>query len=236
MLLPATHMQTLALSAWKAELPAIFGNDEIRASDLAPVLGRQSRGLTLAYAHAVMLANRAYLSTSSLTSARSEIRQCVGAARVVVETVVAIWVEEPGFQTGWWTRYITFCALVVANVYAVRRLADEGAALSREEEEELGSDLKMFSLAEKLQDQFLSGAAEEGGPVLMRYRCILEELRAEYRRQKAKKTRVVGDVAMGNTESVSVPDGVELEDKVEEWEAIQWADMDAWAHKNKYVG
>jgi len=58
-------------------------------------------------------------------------------------------------------------------------------------------------LVEKLQDQFLgggSGGVGEGGLVEMRYRCVLEQLRAECRRQKARKIGVVGEVAMGNME------------------------------------
>lgn len=194
------------------------------------------------------MATRPFLTASAFNSnpagtTAAAVRKCISAARVVIETALSVQDEEPHFQMHWWTAYITFCALVVTNVYAIQRLSTD-AVQPEMESDGMGRDLKLFSLAEKLQEQFLGGshgdgeATQEEGPVVRRYRCVLEELRAEYRRQKEKRAaagaedKIMADVGDGLPLDGPREDGF----KSEAWEPANWTDLDAWVHKNRRLG
>jgi len=242
--LAATRHFATALTDWKASLPAIFGNDEIRASDLAPVLGRQSRSLTLAYAHAMILATRPCLvgPLASDPIAIDATRKCIAAAQTIVETTLAIADEEPHFQLPWWTAYVTFTALVVTNVYAIRRLASSGARHIEDAEPEsdvLSRDLKLFSMAEKLQERFVNGLGE--GLVGVRYRIVLDALRGEYRRLKTvretgRDDALMADAVDGQGVATNAAAQAAVEAEPVAWEATEWAELDAWTHKYRAVG
>jgi hypothetical protein len=88
----ATHYTTL-LQAWRASLPAFLDPDKVEPSLLIPILQRQSRMLSLAYAHTVILINRPFL-LSSFASLKwrkgheageyeGNVRQCLDAAMII---------------------------------------------------------------------------------------------------------------------------------------------------------
>ena len=89
--------RTAELKAWKDTLPAFLEPTKVDPSILVPIFQRQSTVLTLAYAHALILANRQFLLSNfvdltrpaSSTDERVEfhIQECVEAALVAVNTV-----------------------------------------------------------------------------------------------------------------------------------------------------
>ncbi|RPB07429.1 hypothetical protein P167DRAFT_529996 [Morchella conica CCBAS932] len=171
----ATHYTT-QLQAWRASLPAFLDPDKVEPSLLIPILQRQSRMLSLAYAHTVILINRPFL-LSSFASLKwrkgheageyeGNVRQCLDAAMIIAKIVDDYSAGQQVFSAFWFTQYVAFCAVVILYVYTIQRKLDSPLVWE-----------KYFEAAEKCQEQLMTAAKDNS--LAQRYRIVLEELKLE---------------------------------------------------------
>ncbi|TKA82449.1 hypothetical protein B0A49_00048 [Cryomyces minteri] len=183
----ATQKRTRDLQRWREQLPPILG--AVRASSLIPIFQRQNTVLRLAYAHAIILANRPFLLSNFADLARrpgskhqkfrENIQECVKAAKMVVKVVNQIAEDGMLFQVFWFTQYISFCAVAVLYIYTIQQHQSEAIAMTPSTVEGDGEDC--FDLAQRCQ-RSIAGATRQNSPS-RRCSLILEELRLEVFRQ-----------------------------------------------------
>lgn len=162
----SAHRLIQRVNEWRLSLPLHLGS--IRPSLLIPSYRRQATVLKLAHSHAIMHASRLFLLGGSASLYETQVRDCIAAARSVLDTVDGMAKEGPIFHAFWWTHYVTFCALVVVYVWEIQQ---------RRTRRDIGSDNRpsLMSLAERCQTH-LSHATATNSPS-RRYAVILEEFR-----------------------------------------------------------
>ena len=231
------------LYAWREALPPHLGT--IRPLSLIPCFRRQAMALKLAYAHALMHANRPFLLGVADQSQLSEQIEestsvCINAARMALETVDSIVGDSTMFHAYWWMPYVTFCALAVVYVWEIQQKANG---------ETLGEDSSLFDLAERCQNHLAQATAADSPS--RRYSIILEELRLEARsgsmRQSAFPMQPVsegdngmqpGYVPQGADAGLSMDLGnvfpgqgeasfLGMQNPLNEWQATDWLDLDS---------
>ncbi|KAF9880141.1 hypothetical protein CkaCkLH20_02095 [Colletotrichum karsti] len=175
----AAHRFSEKIHEWRASLPPHLGS--IRPSMLIPSFRRQATVLKLAYSHAIMHANRLFLLGNLSSGSETQILECIGAARTVLETVDGMAAEGPIFHAFWWTQYVTFCALLVTYVWDIQQKR-RGIVL---EAEGSAKHAKLMDLAERCQTH-LAHATASNSPS-RRYAIILEEFRTEGLGQMSRK-------------------------------------------------
>ena len=184
--------RTAELRAWKDSLPAFLEPTKVDPSILVPIFQRQSTVLTLAYAHALILANRQFLlnnfldltSPVSSTDERVEfhIQECVEAALVAVNTVSDFVEKGMLYRTFWFSQYISFCAIATLYVYAIRRYQTQrpDAAQMNANDAILVPKrgyMECFEAAEKCRT-LIASKTENNSPS-RRYSIILDELKRQ---------------------------------------------------------
>ncbi|KAI6784162.1 fungal specific transcription factor domain-containing protein [Emericellopsis cladophorae] len=108
------------LYAWREELPPHLG--AIRPLSLIPSFRRQSMGLKLSYAHALMHANRPFLMGADRTEEEEKSTiVCINAAKLALDTVDSVVGDTIMFHAFWWTPYVTFCALTNVYVWEIQK-------------------------------------------------------------------------------------------------------------------
>ncbi|POR37001.1 Uncharacterized protein TPAR_02803 [Tolypocladium paradoxum] len=154
-----------AVDEWRASLPVHLGS--VRPSMLILSYRRQATVMKMAHSHAVMHASRMFL-LSDVSLYENHVKDCVAAARVVLETVDGMAKEGPIFHAFWWTHYVTFCALVVVYIWEIqqRRM---GRVVDRE------ARISLLNLAGRCHTH-LAQATATNSPS-RRYAVILEEFR-----------------------------------------------------------
>ncbi|KAK7204895.1 fungal-specific transcription factor domain-containing protein [Myxozyma melibiosi] len=178
---------TSDLKAWYATLPAFLDPKRVQPSLLMTLLQRQSRMLSLAYAHSLILVNRPFLLTSfaSLTPGKygyaereaddgdheAGIQECLSAAMIAVAIIDDLSESQEVFSALWFTQYVAFCSVVVLYVYTIRSRAEGGESWQ-----------EYLEAAQKCQRQISSAAKENS--LAQRYSIILEELRVEAVRER----------------------------------------------------
>ena len=196
----AAHRATRDLHEWRRSLPPYLG--PIRPSTLVPSFRRQATALRLAYSHAIIHANRPFLlghmSDGAGASAAESVRECISAARVILETVDGMAGEGTLFHAFWWTPYVTFCALAVVYVREIQRNTSG---------EEPG-DPSWAELA-NLADGCLSHLAKATpfNSPNRRYNVILEELRIEARNQRGRTNLSGPEHRVDNDQGEMATDG-----------------------------
>lgn len=185
----AAERWTTALKAWRESLPAFLNSDKVDPSMLIPIFQRQSTVLKLAYAHALILANRQFLLSNFAELTRlpnlpsrtiqGGLKECIDAAVLVVDTVNSFIEERRMSRAFWFTHYISFCAISALYVYTIQRSLPQALAQVR-----TGSDkpidethLQLFRAAEKCQQGIVETTAENSP--FRRYNIILGELQRE---------------------------------------------------------
>lgn len=128
-----------------------------------------------------MHANRLFLLGNLSSGSETQILECLGAARTVLETVDGMAAEGPIFHAFWWTQYVTFCALLVTYVWDIQQKR-RGILL---ENEGKIKHAKLMDLAERCQTH-LAHATASNSPS-RRYAIILEEFRTEGLGQMSRK-------------------------------------------------
>ena len=189
-----THAEqrTAQLKAWKDSLPVFLDPDKVDPTMLVPVFRRQSTVLTLAYAHALLLANRQFLLSNfidltrpaSYTDHRVEfhVQECVEAALVAVNTVSNFAENGSLYRTFWFAQYISFCAMATLYVYAIRRYQTLSTPRARGEDDSTALLSKRgymyyFEAAEKCRT-LIASKTENDSPS-RRYSIILDELKRQ---------------------------------------------------------
>ncbi|KAK7428065.1 hypothetical protein QQZ08_005497 [Neonectria magnoliae] len=162
----AAHKLNQRIHDWHASLPLHLGS--IRLSMLITSYRRQATVLKLAHSHAIMHANRLFLLDTSTATYETQVTECMGAAKVVLETVDYMAQDGPIFHAFWWTHYVTFCALVVTYVWEMQQQR-AGRQIG------IQNRAKLIELAEKCQTH-LARATASNSPS-RRYAVILEEFR-----------------------------------------------------------
>lgn len=118
-----------------------------------------------------MHANRLFLLGNLEASSEPQVAECIGAARVVFETVDRLAKDGPLFHAFWWTHYVTFCALLVTYVWEIQQ-ARRGGALGVQ-----GDHGRLLELASRCH-RHLANATATNSPS-RKYAVILEEFRRE---------------------------------------------------------
>lgn len=179
---------TAELKAWKESLPAFLEPAKVDPSMLIPIFQRQSTVLRLAYAHALILANRSSILNNFADLSRRQdlleeglegsLKECIDAAMLVVETVNRFIHEGKLSRAFWLTSYISFCAIATLYVYAIQQ------SISRQPDNlppgsEVRKDLYIqhFEAAEKCQRRIAQTTSKTS--LFRRYNIILDELRKE---------------------------------------------------------
>ncbi|TEA18079.1 Activator of stress genes 1 [Colletotrichum sidae] len=176
----AAHRFSKEIHKWRASLPPHLGS--IRPSMLIPSFRRQATVLKLAYSHAIMHANRLFLLGNYSSGSETQIMECMGAARTVLETVDGMAAEGPIFHAFWWTQYVTFCALLVTYVWDIQQKR-RGISL---EGDGKAKHAKLMELAARCQTH-LAHATASNSPS-RKYAIILEEFRTEGLGQMSRKS------------------------------------------------
>jgi hypothetical protein len=186
------EQRTAELKAWKESLPAFLEPTKVDPSILVPIFQRQSTVLTLAYAHALILANRQFLLSNfidltcpaSHTDDRveSHIQECVEAALVAVNTVSNFVENGMLYRTFWFSQYISFCAIATLYVYAIRRYQMQRATAQQMDEDNTiqvpkRGYMEYFEAAEKCR-VLIANKTENNSPS-RRYSIILDELKRQ---------------------------------------------------------
>jgi hypothetical protein len=184
--------RTAELKAWKDTLPAFLEPTKVDPSILVPIFRRQSTVLTLAYAHALILANRQFLLSNfvdltrpaSSTDERVEfhIQECVEAALVAVNTVSTFVENGMLYRTFWFSQYISFCAIATLYVYAIRRYQTQRTTAEPMDVNNAivvptRGHMEYFEAAEKCRT-LIASKTENNSPS-RRYSIILDELKRQ---------------------------------------------------------
>lgn len=230
------------LYSWREALPPHLGT--IRPLSLIPCFRRQAMALKLAYAHAIMHANRPFLlgGDGGQQSAQLEdsVMDCINAAKMALETVDSIVGDGSLFHAFWWMPYVTFCALAVVYVWEIQHKANG---------ESLSDDPSLLDLAERCQSHLAKATAADSPS--RRYSIILEELRLEAKQGSAQAflaqyqaltdnnagvsggmqhddtampsdlTQVFPNQHQGDTHLAGMPN------PLNEWQATDWLDLDS---------
>lgn len=231
------------LHAWREALPPHLGT--IRPLSLVPSFRRQAMALKLAYAHALMHANRPFLlggadQTQSSDQLEESTSVCINAAKMALETVDSIVGDGTLFHAFWWMPYVTFCALAVVYVWEIQQKANGEA---------LNEDSSLFDLAERCQNHLAQATAADSPS--RRYSIILEELRLEARQgsmtQSASAFQPMPEGAdamhpgyvqqsdglsmdLGNVNVFSNQGETSflgMQNPLNEWQATDWLDLDS---------
>ncbi|KAK0101630.1 hypothetical protein ONS95_006792 [Cadophora gregata] len=170
------------LKAWKTSLPAFLNPSKVDPSMLISIYQRQSTVLSLAYAHALILANRpSLLSNFADLAKRTEppsdepsnsLKECISAAMIVVDTVTDLIEEKRMRHSFWFTHYISFCAISTLYVYTLQQ-----CLLPRQSGSSTPPDTHVFEAARKCQ-QSIEETTTKASP-FAKYNIILEELKKE---------------------------------------------------------
>ncbi|KAG9255811.1 putative C6 transcription factor [Emericellopsis atlantica] len=217
------------LYAWREELPPHLGT--IRPLSLIPSFRRQAMALKLAYAHALMHANRPFLMGVDRTEEEEESTTvCINAAKLALETVDSIVGDTIMFHAFWWTPYVTFCALAVVYVWEIQKGASNA------------DNPSLFALAERCQGHLAASTVTDSPS--QRYSVILEELRQEARQGLAHQHQLTDNASMaamaqsepnqlqmdfGIFPSGPIPEANPLGLPLNEWQATDWLDLDSSA-------
>lgn len=184
--------RTAELKAWKDTLPAFLEPTKVDPSILVPIFQRQSTVLTLAYAHALILANRQFLLSNfadltrpvSSTDGRVEfhIQECIEAALVAVSTVSAFVEHGKLYRTFWFSQYVSFCAIATLYVYAIRCYHTQRTATGLMDMTggivvPKRSHMEYFEAAETCR-RLIASKTETNSPS-RRYSIILDELKRQ---------------------------------------------------------
>jgi hypothetical protein len=190
---------TSELKAWKESLPAFLEPAKVDPSILVPIFQRQSTVLRLAYAHALILANRPSLLNNfgdlsrrqglPQTEPEGSIKECIDAAILVVDTVNGFIEEGKMCKAFWFTHYISFCAIATLYVYTIqqsipclhntdRQNNDGDNSVQRSTPRSRPSpNTQYFEAAEKCQ-RSIAETTVKTSP-FRRYNIILDELKSE---------------------------------------------------------
>ncbi len=173
------------LHEWRASLPPLLG--AINPSSLVAPFRRQSTAVRLAYAHAVIHANRPFLLSNLVEeggrvqprNSETQVLECIYAAGQVLEMVDTMVGDGTLFYAFWWTHYVAFCALAVVYIWEIQEDKAETAS-------QPPGDLdpgQLFELAERCQAHL--GQATAANSPSRRYSIILQELREEAKQRNA---------------------------------------------------
>lgn len=191
-LLTHAEQRTAELKGWKDGLPAFLEPTKVDPSILVPIFQRQSTVLTLAYAHALILANRQFLLSNfvdltrptSSADQRVELRiqECIEAALVVVNTVNNFVENGTLYRTFWFSQYISFCAIETLYVYAIRGYQTQRAAAEQMDTSNATlipkrGYMEYFEAAEECRT-LIARKTESNSPS-RRYSIILDELKRQ---------------------------------------------------------
>lgn len=175
---------TIELKQWKESLPPFLNPAKVDPSMLVPIFQRQSTVLRLAYAHAMILANRPSLLSKfadlqrvqELASGEStgSLKECIDAALEVVVTVNTLIQAEQMRKAFWFTHYISFCAISAMYVYTIQRCLSQGGNTSPEPS---NTTARYFDAAAKCQES-IEKTTTTTSP-FHRYNLILAELKKE---------------------------------------------------------
>jgi hypothetical protein len=190
---------TAELKAWKESLPAFLDPTKVDPSILVPVFQRQSTVLRLAYAHALILANRPSLLNNfgdlsrrqglPQTEPEGSLKECVDAAILVVDTVNGFIEDGKMCKAFWFTHYISFCAIATLYVYTIQQRIprqhitdnpnDDDNVSAQQSTSQLRHILNIqhFEAAEKCQRSIAETMAKTSP--FRRYNIILDELKRE---------------------------------------------------------
>lgn len=181
--------RTAELKEWKESLPPFLDPSKVDPSILIPIFQRQSTVLSLAYAHAILLANRPSLLSSFADLSRPQdlpdnesgscIVECIDAAFLIVDTVNGFMESGGMYRTFWFTHYISFCAIATLYVYTIQQ-----SSSSRSTENVMDSSgcptpliQSHFEAAEKCQQNIAKTTAKSSP--FRRYNIILDELKQD---------------------------------------------------------
>lgn len=175
---------TAELKEWKASLPAFLDASQVDPSILIPTFQRQSTVLRLAYAHALILANRqALLSNFANLNRRQDassgeleggLKECIDAAFLVVDTVNNFLEQGKMYKTFWFTHYVSFCAISSIYVYVIQQ---SSSSLHATENSGRARLVNAFEAAQRCQ-QGIADTTAKTSP-FRRYNIILDELKTE---------------------------------------------------------
>lgn len=179
---------TSELRQWKESLPAFLEPSKVEPSMLVPIFQRQSTVLTLAYAHALILANRSALLSSFAELNRSQgipvgeptgsLKECIDAALVVVVTVNGLIEARQMRKAFWFTHYISFCAISALYVYTIQQcLPNQATNLDLPNHPAGPTSTRIFEAAVKCQKR-IEDTTTMTSP-FRRYNIILDELKKE---------------------------------------------------------
>jgi hypothetical protein len=179
---------TADLKAWKESLPAFLEPDKVDPSILIPTFQRQSTVLRLAYAHALILANRqALLSNFADLNRRQNmpngklegsVKECIDAALLVVDMVTSFVEQGKMYTAFWFTHYVLFCAISSIYVHTIQQsISQSPGNLRPNVKDSDGHLLKNFESAEKCQRSISETTAKTSS--FRRYNIILDELKRE---------------------------------------------------------
>ncbi|KAH6721479.1 fungal-specific transcription factor domain-containing protein [Leptodontidium sp. MPI-SDFR-AT-0119] len=173
---------TAELKTWKESLPAFLDPSKVDPSMLISIFQRQSTVLRLAYAHALILANRPSLlsnfadlakRTERLTGEPSRsVRECINAAMIVVDTVTGLVEEKKMRQSFWFSHYISFCAISALYVFTIQQCLPSPQPAYHAQ-----PDTHVFEAAKKCQES-LEATTTKASP-FRKYNIILDELKKE---------------------------------------------------------
>ncbi|KAK9354802.1 fungal-specific transcription factor domain-containing protein [Lipomyces doorenjongii] len=195
---------TADLRAWRNSLPAFLDPERVQPSLLMTLLQRQSRMLSLAYAHALILVNRPFLlnnfasltpstygSSEPIFDAEGEeaVRECTSAAMLVVDIIDDLNESSQIFAALWFTQYVAFCSVVVLYVYVIRCRSEAPNDME-----------KYLDAAQKCQSQIAVAAKENS--LAERYSVVLEELRSEAFKERPLMMFKVGNGTITETTTV----------------------------------
>jgi hypothetical protein len=181
------EQRTAELKNWKDSLPPFLEPEKVDPSMLIPIFQRQSTVLRLAYAHALILANRQSLLSNFADLSRPEslrpeelqgsIKECIDAAMLVVDTVNEFIEQGKMRRAFWFTHYISFCAIAALYIYTIQR--DLRHDYQNTEGGGGGYDLNFqhFEAADRCQKSIFETTISTSP--FRRYNIILNELKRE---------------------------------------------------------
>lgn len=203
-----------------------------------------------------MLAHRPFLLKNTLRDndsmqdlAKDSLRECILAARSVLDAVDRVAREGRMFHAFWWTHYVCFCALLVVYVSTIQDTYRNSMSVDDRQ--------SMLDQAENCL-QHLARATASNSPS-RRYSIILQELRAEAKRKTAVPAQdyitpssavtVAGNPMILPVEVVNGSDSSNptlqmwqplfgspmnmttpgLQDFLDDWQTTDWLDLDSSA-------
>jgi len=179
--------RTAELKDWKESLPPFLEPEKVDPSMLIPIFQRQSTVLRLAYAHALILANRQSLLTNFADLSRPEsllpkelqgsIKECINAAMLVVDTVNEFIDQGRMRRAFWFTHYISFCAIATLYIYTIQKDLHPDQQNAASGAGEYGLKFQHFEAADRCQKNIFETTISTSP--FRRYNIILDELKRE---------------------------------------------------------